>query len=577
LCRGDAHLMMPVVGASSRRASAGSPRAGIYLRVSTGGQVDGTSIDTQRDQCRKLARRHGFALAGEYVDAGVSGAASSRPALDELLAASAAGEIDVIVVAKLDRLGRSLLHLLELIERLEVLGVRVLSATDGIDTRTPAGRMMLALLGVFAEFERERLRERSQDGHHRRAREGGFVGTTPPFGYRAVPDPAGAAGFVLAIDPTQAACIRDMYRLLVHHRVPLTQVIKELNAAGHRSDSGACWTKDTLSRWARGDGPTTAAGRWRWRELRVAIPPILTAAEHAEWMTWKRHTAQPATRHTTYLLGGRVRTPCGRYFHGRTAGTQNPLYVCRHRLQTPADSPDRCACRSIRVETLDEAVWSQIRAALTSPTRSATANRPGGRRRSASDRDGGTTVDIGADTLAARIADAAEDISRLQHTIAAEYQAARQDGFDPATARLMLQTRREQLTHAQHGLDRLHRIRQTLIQTSDSTLADREAVDRACARIDDLDLPGKQQLLDLLAVHAEVTGYHPCPTCAGTGYQPIPPDYDRHWPPTCPSCHRLRVLPDVTVEIGATHLLLTHPTAESRSPAASAPNTQTAG
>jgi site-specific DNA recombinase len=104
--------------------------------------------------------------------------------------------------------------------------VRVLSASEGIDTRTPAGRMMLQLLGVFAEFERERLRERSQDGHHRRALEGGFVGTTPPFGYRAVPDPAGATGFVLAIDPTQAACIRAMYRLLVYDRVPLMRVIK---------------------------------------------------------------------------------------------------------------------------------------------------------------------------------------------------------------------------------------------------------------------------------------------------------------------------------------------------------------
>jgi hypothetical protein len=137
------------------------------------------------------------------------------------------------------------------------------------------------------------------------------------------------------------------------------------------------------------DGPTTAAGGWRWRELTVPIPPILTAAEHAEWMAWKRDTATPATRHTSYLLGGRVQTPCGRYFHGRTAGTQNPLYVCRHRQQTPAASPRRCGCRSIRVQTLDDAVWSLIRAALTSPTRSATANRPGGRRCSASDRDGG--------------------------------------------------------------------------------------------------------------------------------------------------------------------------------------------
>jgi hypothetical protein len=186
-------------------------------------------------------------------------------------------------------------------------------------------------------------------------------------------------------------------------------------------------------------------------------------------------------------------------------------------------------------------------------------------------------VDIGADTLAPRIADAAEDIARLQHTIAAEYQAARQAGFDPATARLMLQATREVLTHAQAALQRLQRIRETLTRLPDTTHADRQAVAQARARIDDLDLPGKQQLLDLLSVQAQVTGYHPCPTCTGTGYQPIPPDYDRHWPPNCPSCHRLRVLPEVTVNIDAPELLVPDTAAESRPRAAPEPNTQNAG
>src|SRR5262249_54057442 len=159
--------------------------------------------------------------------------------------------------------------------------------------------------------------------------------------------------------------------------------------------------------------------------------------------------------------------------------------------------PDRCGCRSIRVETLDEAVWSQVRAALTSARHAAASK---GRRR-AGDAGNGARVDIGADTLAARIADAAEDIARPQRTIAAEYQAARQAGFDPATARLMLHAQREQLTHAQHGLDRLQRIREALTQTPDTTVADREVIAQARARIDNIDLPGKQQLLDLLSVH----------------------------------------------------------------------------
>ena len=574
---------MGVAGGPGGRAGAGLPRAVSYLRVSTGGQVDSTSIDTQREQCRALARAHGLVLVGEYVDAGVSGAAASRPGLEELLAAAAAGEVEVVLVAKLDRLGRSLLHLLGLIEHLNALGLRVISASDMIDTKTPAGRMMLQLLGAFAEFERERLRERSVDGAYRRVLAGGFVGSSPPFGYRPVPDPTGAVGVVLDIDPTQAACIRQVYRLLVQDRVSLTRAIRDLNCVGYRSASGAPWTTSTLSRWVRGDGPSTAAGAWRWRDLRVAIPPILTAAEHAAWMAWKRDTARPAHRHSAYLLGGRVRTPCGRYFHGRTAGRDSPVYVCRHRKKTRADDPDRCACRSIRVQTLDDAVWSQVRSALTTAPPPVT-KRPPGRRRPVNGNRGnrgkggsGSRLDIGADTLLPRIADAAEDVSRLQHTIATEYQAARAAGFDATTARLMVGPRHAELASAQGALTRLQGIREALTRVADPTVADRETLHRARARIDKLDLHGKQQIIDLLDVQAQVTGYHQCPTCAGTGYQPIPPGSERHPPPSCPSCHRLRVVPEVTVHVGASELLLAHATAEPGPRAASQPGTQTAG
>src|SRR5262249_21997688 len=156
-------------------------------------------------------------------------------------------------------------------------------------------------------------------------------------------------------------------------------------------------------------------------------------------------------------------------------------------------------------------------------------------------------------------------------------QAARQAGFDPATARLMLHAQREQLTHAQHGLDRLQRIREALTQTPDTTVADREVIAQARARIDNIDLPGKQQLLDLLSVHAQAPASPPCPTGTGPGYQPTPPDYARHWPPISPSSHRLRVVPDITVHIDASELLVPHTAAESRSRAAPEQTTQTAG
>ena len=101
----------------------------------------------------------------------------------------------------------------------------------------------------------------------------------PPFGYRAVPDPVTGRGVVLDVDPAQAACIRAMFGLLVRDRIPITQAAAALNTAGHRSASGAKWTQQTLSRWARGHGPLTASGVWSWNDITVAIPPILTPAE----------------------------------------------------------------------------------------------------------------------------------------------------------------------------------------------------------------------------------------------------------------------------------------------------------
>jgi site-specific DNA recombinase len=254
-------------------------RAVMYLRVSTGAQAQGSSIGVQREQCQAAAELHGLTLTGEYVDAGVSGARAARPALDELTAAATAGGFDTLLVAKLDRLGRNLLHLLTLIQQLDTLGIRVICVGDGLDTRTPAGRLMLQLLGVFAEFERERIRERSHEGARHRVTDGGFVMSIPPFGYRPIPDPVTGRGVVLDIDPAQAACIRQMYRLLVVERVSVTRAAEALNDAGHRTATGAAWTQLTLSRWARGDGPTTAGGAWRWNELTVPIPPILSPGE----------------------------------------------------------------------------------------------------------------------------------------------------------------------------------------------------------------------------------------------------------------------------------------------------------
>ena len=151
-----------------------SPRVALYCRVSTTGH--GQDVGLQLDELRQVGQQRGWATT-EYVDDGVSGAATSRPALDQMLDAARRGKLDVVAVWKLDRLGRSLQHLLQVIDELASLGVGFVAVRDsGIDTTTPQGRLLLQLLGAFAEFEKAMIRERVVAGVRRAQMKGTHCG-----------------------------------------------------------------------------------------------------------------------------------------------------------------------------------------------------------------------------------------------------------------------------------------------------------------------------------------------------------------------------------------------------------------
>ena len=118
-------------------------RAAIYARVSTADQAtEGTSIDTQLDSCESYVNAMGWDLVDTFVDEGVSGAKDSRPGLDRLLAACRLGQVDVMVVSKLDRFSRSLRHLVNTFNELDQLGVAFVSVTESFDSSTSIGRML---------------------------------------------------------------------------------------------------------------------------------------------------------------------------------------------------------------------------------------------------------------------------------------------------------------------------------------------------------------------------------------------------------------------------------------------------
>lgn len=142
------------------------PRVALYARVSTLHQGKDTGL--QLDELRQVAAQRGWAVVAEYVDEGVSGARVSRPQLDRMLADGQAGRFDLLAVWKLDRLGRSLPHLLQILDQLASQGVGFAAIRDaGIDTTTPTGRLLLQLLGAFADYERALIRERVVGGVRR--------------------------------------------------------------------------------------------------------------------------------------------------------------------------------------------------------------------------------------------------------------------------------------------------------------------------------------------------------------------------------------------------------------------------
>jgi len=134
-------------------------RAGLYARVSTNDQ---RTLGMQNRAMREYASRRGWTIALQVRE--VSSGAVPREAREKLLEAARRREIDVVLVWRLDRWGRSVTDLLATLQELEHLGVGFVSLTEALDLTTPAGRAMAGLLAIFSEFEREVLRERTWAG-----------------------------------------------------------------------------------------------------------------------------------------------------------------------------------------------------------------------------------------------------------------------------------------------------------------------------------------------------------------------------------------------------------------------------
>ena len=147
-------------------------RAAIYARCSTGRQ----DVTLQTDELVQIATRRGWQVVGPYIDEATSGSTSTRPQLDRMMRDAQAGLIDICCVQRLDRLGRSLPHLIGILETFDSLGVAFFSAHEALDTNTPQGRLLFNVVGALAEFERSLIVERVRSGIAKAKRRGTKLG-----------------------------------------------------------------------------------------------------------------------------------------------------------------------------------------------------------------------------------------------------------------------------------------------------------------------------------------------------------------------------------------------------------------
>lgn len=215
-----------------------------YARVSTEEQAEnGHGLDVQIARIQAYAQAMGWELAEVITDDGYSGATLERPGLQRLLERIQAGEVAGVIVAKLDRLSRSLRNLLNVYaDYFEATGTGLVSVAEQFDTNTPAGRLFFKLVGSFAEYERDVITERTASGRKAKASKGGYAGGGAPIGYKAE---RGSKG--LALDEEKAAAVRRAFELAAQG-LSCRRIAEVLNQEGHTTAQGAPFTHVQVSR-----------------------------------------------------------------------------------------------------------------------------------------------------------------------------------------------------------------------------------------------------------------------------------------------------------------------------------------
>ena len=203
----------------------------LYIRVSTAMQVEGYSLDAQKDRLVKFAEFQGMEIVREYCDAGKSGKSiTGRPEFQQMLQDVADGRdgVSYILVFKLSRFGRNAADVLNSLQYIQDYGVNLICVEDGIDSSKDSGKLTITVLSAVAEIERENILVQTMEGRRQKAREGKWNGGQAPFGYWL-----DSKNSTLIVNPEEAEIVRLIFEKFVHTDLGADSISKYLNQHGY--------------------------------------------------------------------------------------------------------------------------------------------------------------------------------------------------------------------------------------------------------------------------------------------------------------------------------------------------------
>jgi len=352
----------------SSRPTVRKLRCAVYTRKSSeeGLDMDFNSLDAQRESCEAYIssqRAEGWSLVSDrYDDGGFSGGTLDRPALKRLLADVKAGKIDVIVVYKIDRLSRSMLDFLNLVELFERHGVTFVSVTQSFNTKDAMGRMALNILVTFAQFERELIGERIRDKVAASRRRGKWMGGWTPLGYEV-------RDRKLIIQEDDAERVRSIFRRFVQLK-SATLLARELVAAGATNRYGHLLDKGVLYKLLHNRvyiGEAVHKGTSYAGEHEPIIDRELWDKVHAILKESPRKRANRTRAQTPALLKGLLFAPDGAAMsptHTRKSGKLYRYYISQTAMKRGGSD---CPVRLVPAAEIERIVLDQIRALLKTP------------------------------------------------------------------------------------------------------------------------------------------------------------------------------------------------------------------